>query len=214
MKRILLASAALMTLSTGAALAFDDNTTVGLRYVEEETMGVDVTTRQLIVDGDHGDFQYDLSFGVEEQGTIEGERFNADVTWTGLNIGENVTFGPKFTYLSADYDSGIGELDSTWVGAAAKIEEEQYQVTGYAQTELGEATDDWTFGVRTDISISQNFMINGEISHTNFEGLDATAVKLGSRYTVGQYYGEAGVNASDVEGVDGQGYYLGLGLSF
>lgn len=95
MKKILLASAAIMTLSSGAAFALDDNTAVGLRYSEAESFDIDVTTKALIVDGAHDEFQYDFSLGVEEQGPIEGERFNADIVWTGLNIGENVTIWPQ-----------------------------------------------------------------------------------------------------------------------
>lgn len=123
-------------------------------------------------------------------------------------------FGPKFTYFSADYNNGIGKVDSTWLGAATKIEHENYQVTGYAQTELDENTDVWAFGVRTDVDVTKNVTINGEIAHTNFDSNDATELKIGSRYTVGKYYGEAGMTANDVNDNDGQGYYVGLGLSF
>lgn len=213
MKKILLASAAIMTLSSGAALALDDTTTVGLQYMEEEIGNVDVVTEQLVIDGDRGDFQYNFALGMEDQGAIEGERFNADVVWTGLDLGHGVTFGPKFTYLSADYNN-IGQMDSTWAGVAAKIEKDMFQITGYAQTELRERKDDWTLGLRTDVAVTDNFMINGEIARTEFDNNTATDFKVGGRYTMDKYYGEAGVKANELNGVDGQGYYVGLGLSF
>lgn len=66
----------------------------------------------------------------------------------------------------------------------------------------------------TDVDVTKNVTINGEIAHTNFDSNDATELKIGSRYTVGKYYGEAGMTANDVNDNDGQGYYVGLGLSF
>jgi hypothetical protein len=217
MKKILLASAAIMTLSSGAALALDDTTRVGLQYADEEINGTDVITRQIIIDGDRGDFQYDMLLGFEENSgnvNVDGERFDAHVNWFGLDLGQNVSFGPSFSYTSGDYDNGIGKVDATWIGGAVKFEESNFQVTGYAQTELKETDKDWRVGLKADVDVTDAVSINGEIFHRDYSDTKSTEFQLGSRYTVGKYYGEAGVKTNTFEGVDGQGYYMGLGLSF